>query len=191
MPKIKTKKALSLFLFIIVLAVSFFLLYGAIHILYCQAYPKKYQDSVGTYCRQYQVDENLVYAVIRSESRFNPNAVSSIGARGLMQITKETFDWAQSRMQENDGSSYEDILQPNVNIKYGVFILSLLLNEFSDQRTAIAAYHAGWGNVKQWLNNPQHSQDGEVVSHIPFPNTKAYVSQVMSSEQIYNRLYSK
>ena len=60
----------------------------SLHNLYLAEYPKKYQELVEKYSTQYQVDDMLVYSVIRSESRFNPNAVSNIGACGLMQITE-------------------------------------------------------------------------------------------------------
>lgn len=188
----KTKRNLkTLIIFCLVFLLSFSMIYGSIHILYRQAYPKKYQSIVSQYSEEFGVDKPLIYSVIRSESRFNPDAVSSIGACGLMQITEETFDWAKSKMDEKDLSTYQDIFDPETNIKYGTFILSLLLNEFGNYKTAIAAYHAGWGNVKQWLNDPEHSQDGEMVSDIPFPDTKAYVSQVLSSEKIYKRLYTE
>ncbi len=176
--------------FIFSLIASIVLVGASTHILALAEYPKDYSEYVTEYAADYDVDENLVYAVIRSESRFDPNAVSDIGACGLMQITQETFDWAKSRMPRDDGASYEEIFDPQVNIKYGVYILSLLLDEFSDERTAIAAYHAGWGNVKNWLSDTSHSKDGEVIDSIPFPDTNAYVNQVIHSQRIYQTIYS-
>lgn len=157
--------------------------------LCCEAYPKKYQDFVEKYSAQYQVDDLLIYSVIRSESRFDPQAVSEIGACGLMQITEETFDWAKSRMPCSDDATYADIFDPETNIKYGTYILHLLLNEFVDERTAIAAYHAGWGSVKGWLNNPEHSSNGREIDTIPFDDTNAYVNQVLKTKKVYQKLY--
>jgi len=158
--------------------------------LYLAEYPKKYQELVEKYSTQYQVDDMLVYSVIRSESRFNPNAVSDIGACGLMQITEETFNWAKSKMPDKDNATYDDMFYPEANIKYGVYILHLLLNEFSDERTAVSAYHAGWGSVKGWLADPEHSQDGREIDTIPFKDTNAYVNQVLKTKEIYIKLYS-
>ena len=162
----------------------------SLHNLYFAEYPKKYQEFVEKYSAQYQVEDMLVYSVIRSESRFNPNAVSEIGTCGLMQISEDTFNWAKSKMSDKDNATYDDIFDPETNIKYGVYILHLLLDEFLDERTAIAAYHAGWGSVKGWLADPEHSQDGREIDTIPFKDTNAYVNQVLKTKEIYIKLYS-
>lgn len=162
----------------------------SLHNLYLVEYPKKYQEYVEKYSAQYQVEDMLVYSVIRSESRFNPNAVSEIGACGLMQITEETFNWAKLKIPDKDDATYDDIFDPEINIKYGVYILHLLLDEFSDERTAIAAYHAGWGSVKRWLADPEHSQNGQEIDTIPFVDTNAYVNQVLKTKEVYIELYS-
>mgnify|MGYP004456265063 CR=1 FL=1 len=188
----KKKRKNSVFLLILLIAtilLSIVFIKKSVHILYCAAYPIKYSEYVEKYTELYQVEDDLVYAVIRSESRFNPDAVSEIGACGLMQITQDTFDWAKSRMDKDDGATYEDIFDPEINIKYGTYILYLLLDEFPDERTAVAAYHAGWGNMKQWLNNPEHSNNGSTIDSIPFDDTNAYVNQVLESQQIYQELY--
>lgn len=186
----KSKKGYPVFFLLAAFVFSVVWIYFISYNLYCEAYPKKYQDFVERYSAEYQVDDVLVYSVIRSESRFNPDAVSDIGACGLMQITEETFDWAKSRMPEPDNATYADIFDPETNIKYGVYILHLLLDEFVDERTAVAAYHAGWGSVKEWLDDPEHSSNGQEIDTIPFQDTDAYVNQVLQTEKIYVRLYS-
>lgn len=155
---------------------------------YRSAYPAKYQDDVLRYSKEYGLDPSLTFAVIYTESRFRPAAVSSIGARGLMQITNDTFEWAKWRMKD-DSTTYEDLFEPAVNIKYGTFILSLLKEEFKSDEVALAAYHAGWGNVKKWLSDLSYSSDGENIDTIPFRDTAWYVPQVQKVQKIYRRTY--
>ena len=150
----------------------------------------KYSEYVTKYSEQYSVDENLIYAVIRTESGFMPQAQSHLHARGLMQITDDTFKWAKSRMNEkNNATSYDDLYDIETNIKYGTFILSLLLEEFKSEETAIAAYHAGWGNVKSWLKDPEKSKDGISIADIPINNTKDYVDKVVKAKKVYESIY--
>lgn len=181
--KIKIKHA------IIGLIASIILIFISTYYLYSAFYPRKYSEYVQMYAKEYSVDSNLVYSVIRSESRFNKDAVSDIGACGLMQITEETFNWAKMKINDNDEAEYKDIFIPKTNIKYGTFILSMLLDEFKNEKTAIAAYHAGWGTVKGWLSNKYNSDDGLEIDNIPFNNTSAYVVQVLSTKKIYQKLY--
>ena len=68
-------------------------------------------------------------------------------------------------------------------------MLRLLLDEFGTERNALAAYPAGWGSVKQWLQDPEYAPDGEHVTHIPFEDTRAYVDKVEKTREIYRRLY--
>ena len=152
-------------------------------------YPREYRVYVEKYAAQYHVDQALVYAVIKNESDFDPNAESSIGARGLMQLTPDTFDWAQSRDGVRQRLPAERLYDPATNVKYGTRVLSELLGEFRDTRTALAAYHAGRNNVKKWLADPNYSQDGETVGRIPFKNTSVYVARVLKARQIYSTVY--
>lgn len=154
------------------------------------AYPQKYSSLVTEYSQKAGLDESLVYAVIRSESSFNKDALSSIGAIGLMQVTPPTLEWALNRTQEAGKYSSSDLYTPEVNIHYGTVILAMLISEFGDEKTAIAAYHAGQGNVKKWLANPDYSSDGKTLYHIPFSDTRAYVKKVEATKKIYADLYA-
>lgn len=152
------------------------------------AYPLKYRAQVEQYAAQSDVSPSLVYAVIKSESGFNPNAVSRIGARGLMQLTPETFWWVQGN--SNPSTLSDDALfDPAVNIRYGTLVLKRLLQEFGREDTALAAYHAGRANVKKWLKDSRYSTDGHTISHIPFADTRAYVKRVIETQNTYAALY--
>ena len=148
-------------------------------------YPQNYSNYVEKYCHEYGIDENLAYAVIHTESGFDSHAVSHMGACGLMQLMPETFDWLRSKI----GAGDDDIFDPETNIRYGVYFLSLLHGEFGDEKLAIAAYHAGMGRVNQWLGDTMISPDGKTLENIPFSDTEYYVKKVERAKRVYETLY--
>lgn len=148
-------------------------------------YPQNYSVYVEKYCDEYGIDENLAYAVIHTESGFDSDAVSHMGACGLMQLMPETFDWLRSKI----GAGDDDIFDPETNIRYGVYFLSLLNREFGDEKLAIAAYHAGMGRVNQWLGDAMISPDGKTLENIPFSDTEHYVKKVERAKRVYETLY--
>jgi len=155
---------------------------------YSAAYPIEYGEIVAEQSLATNVPESLLFAVIRTESGFDSNAQSHASARGLMQITQDTFEWAQFRIKEEADLSFDDLYDHEINIRYGAEILRLLLDEFGSENNALCAYHAGWGSVKRWLDNPQYTVDGEVVN-IPFGDTRRYVEKVLKTQEIYNDIY--
>lgn len=152
-------------------------------------YPQKYTDYVEKYSAEYDVPQDLIYAVIKCESGFNPKAESNIGALGLMQITPETFDWAQSKLDGSVNLDDSKLYDEETNIKYGVYLLRLHLTEFEDERVALAAYHAGRGQVNNWLNDTDVSSDGKTIDEIPYSDTKSYVDKVVATKKIYFNIY--
>lgn len=151
------------------------------------SYPQKYAELVEKYAAEYGVDENLLYAVIRTESSFNPSAVSSANAVGLTQITPETLEWLQMKLGESDKTV--SLLDPEASIKYGAFFLGYLLDEFENTDTALAAYHAGRGRINSWLADSEISPDGKTLSQIPVKETAHYVKKVNKALNIYLNLY--
>ena len=130
----------------------------------------------------------LCYAVIRTESSFDPAATSSVGARGLMQLTEDTFDWVKSRLEPEADTGYDAMYDPEANIRYGAYLLAALEEQFGGERNALCAYHAGWGNATAWLADPACSAGGEIHT-IPFPDTAAYVEKVLATRDVYRELY--
>ena len=176
--------------FILVLCIVAGLILAGRQFYLRMAYPQKYTEYVEQYSTEYGVSESLVYAVIKCESGFDPDAESPIGARGLMQITPDTFAWAQTKMPGGGEQLGADALwDEQVNIRYGVFLLCLHLNEFSDVGTAVAAYHAGRGQVNSWLADPECAPDGKTLETIPYKDTRTYVERVKKTIQIYKDLY--
>ncbi len=154
-------------------------------------YPKKYTSFVEEYSQRFNVDETLVYAMIKTESSFDRNAESNVGAIGLMQIMPETFDWLQTKMPAEKKLEKDALYDPETNIKYGVFFLSLLNEEFGDTKLVIAAYHAGRGQVNAWLDDRSVSADGRTIDEIPSRNTAHYVSKVTKNIKRYNKIYNE
>ena len=150
-------------------------------------YPLKYEDYVEVYAKENNLSPAFVYAVIECESGFDKNAVSYIGATGLMQIMPDTFDWINMKLGED--APYSMATDPETSIKYGCFLYGYLLEKYGRVQEALAAYHAGMGNADKWLKDERYSSDGETLHTIPFPTTSKYVKKVMLTENIYEKLY--
>lgn len=149
-----------------------------------------YRDQVEAYAVQWEVDPALVAAVIFNESRFDPQAVSRVGARGLMQIMEETGEWIAGRLGELDAYGAEDLFEADTNIRYGVWYLSYLSRIFDGDMVKIAAgYHAGQNRVLGWLENPEYSSDGKTLDAIPYPDTHQYVQRVVDTYAMYIKHY--
>lgn len=153
-------------------------------------YPLGYRELVTKYAEEQELPESLVYAMIHTESVFDPQAVSDVDARGLMQIRRDTFDWISGRMKLDPLPDYDgNVFDPETNIRYGTFLIRLLYDEFGTYELALCAYHAGRGNVISWLKDPEISPDGETVDEIPFSDTRWYVDRVMQTREIYQKMY--
>ncbi len=180
-----TRFALLIFFF---LPVALILLFAGGKTTNNLLYPLEYGDLIEKYSSENGLLPEFVCGVIYTESRFRKDAVSTADARGLMQITEDTFEWAAWRMGDEQ-SSYLDIFDPETNIRYGCYILRLLLDEFEYQDVALAAYNAGWGNVKNWLADSQYSENGVDLHTIPFKDTENYIPNVEKATQRYKALY--
>ena len=149
-------------------------------------YPKKYATEVSRYATQYNVDENLIYAVIKAESNFNENAVSRKNAKGLMQLMYDTaIDIACTIDIEIDE---EKLLEPDININIGTKYMSILINKYQNIEVALAAYNAGSGNVDNWITNGIIKSDGSDIENIPFKETNNYVRKILRDYNIYCNL---
>ena len=152
------------------------------------AYPLEYTDLVNKAAKDYNLQPALIYGVIHTESRFDPQAGSSVGALGLMQIMPETFDWLQEKRGETGKYTTEDLYTPSVNIDYGSYLLRYFLDYYGNEKCAVAAYNAGF-EVSNWLEDPNCSPDGMTLDVIPYPETSEYVVKVENAKQKYIELY--
>ncbi len=152
------------------------------------AYPTAYEETVEAKAKEYGVPLSVVYAVIRAESNFKPEAESWVGARGLMQVTEQTYEWIDYYRGET-GAGWDDFYTPEVNIDYGCWLLSYLYKEFGEWETVYAAYNAGPNIVKKWLNNREYSTDGITLYAIPYEETSNYREKVASFREGYQNAY--
>ena len=155
-----------------------------------QMYPTPYGDLVQTYAEEFDLDPLLVYAFIRTESSFKPDAQSSVDARGLMQITEQTFDWIKPRVGADESTVFADLYQPEVAIRFGCYYLSRCLTRYEgDVATAAAAYHSGWGTVDKLLAQEAYSDDGKTLSVFPYTQMNHYVAKISRAYEKYQNLY--
>ncbi|MDL2293429.1 lytic transglycosylase domain-containing protein [Ruminococcaceae bacterium OttesenSCG-928-D13] len=153
-------------------------------------YPVRYAKSVERWAAEYELDPYLVYAFIRTESSFNPKAESSAGARGLMQMTSDTFDWLKGRIAPQDPLSYDDLYDPDQAIRFGSYFISICLERYGgDTQTAAAAYHSGWGTVDGLLASAEYSVDTQKLNTFPYSQMRHYVAKIQSNYQKYLDLY--
>lgn len=151
-------------------------------------FPIKYEYFVEKYSEEYDLDKYLVYAVIRTESRFDKYAVSSANAKGLMQITDETGRFCAKKI-DMDSYTESALFDPEININLGCYYLSYLIDKYGDVDTALAAYNGGPGNVDEWLNDPAYSNGNGKLKDIPFKETRNYVLRVNETMEMYKEIY--
>ncbi len=178
------------FLLLIALGIVLcFALRGGYNTFIRSTYKLEHYDTVMQACTDYDVDPALAYAIMRTESKFDENALSSANAKGLMQVADITLEWLQFRSDEFDNVSPDQLFDPVTNIRCGVYTLSLLEELFDSEQAVIAAYNAGVGAVQGWLEDPAYSSDGVTLHTIPYEETRAYVERVQSSKAIYTEYY--
>ena len=172
---------------VLVIILGFAALYNNIGWFMRYIYPLKYEQSIVSHAKEYDVDPYLVASVIKVESNFSPKVVSKQGAIGLMQIMPKTAIWAAQQMGIED-FQIEKLQNPDLNIKIGTWYLCSLLREFDNNTIlALAAYNGGRGNVAKWLAQGKMQQQKE--EEIPFPETRNFVMRVKKSYKWYKRLY--
>ena len=154
-------------------------------------YPKTYSEIISVYAEEYDVEENLIYAVIKAESNFDSRAVSNKDAIGLMQIVEDTaIDVAKKNNIEIDTENIEEeILDIDNNINIGTKYLSTLLTQYGNIEVALAAYNAGIGTVNNWIEKQIIQADGSDIENIPYKETNNYVRKILRDYRIYNELY--
>lgn len=147
-----------------------------------------YSEKIEAYSEIYGLDPYLVAAIIKTESGFDKDIVSSMGAVGLMQIMPSTGEWI-ARQLNIESFSIEMLKNEDVNIEMGCWYLNYLKNQLKYTNEMLAAYNGGIGNVCKWLQDPRYSKDGEVVHTIPFKETVNYIEKVAVVYKEYVDLY--
>ena len=159
-------------------------------------YKNGYSEYVERYSKEYNVDENLVYAVIKCESNYKSNIISNKNAIGLMQVVEKTGEDIIKKEELLDISENisqidvkEKLLEPKFNINIGTKYLSILLKYYNNKELAIAAYNAGIGTVNNWIEKGILKKDGSNIENIPYKETNTYVRKTLRDYKIYEKLY--
>jgi soluble lytic murein transglycosylase len=156
------------------------------------AYPQGYWDSVLSHARKYGQDPYFIAAIIRQESRFQSDAVSPAGARGVMQVMPATGEWA-ARTIRLGGFEREKLFDADMNINVGAWYISRLMKRFrNDPLLTAAAYNAGPAAVSSWFGkNGATMERDEFAESIPFTETRWYVKRVLANYAEYLRIYGR
>lgn len=149
-------------------------------------YPRPYRDIISGLTERFGAEDNLAWAVMRQESGFDSEALSWVGATGLMQLMPATADDEARRL----GVAVGDLLEPQKNLLLGVSHLSRLLERFKRVDWAVAAYNAGSGSVGRWTKGDrQEVPPDEWIEDIPYDETRGYVKKVLANLYIYRQMY--
>lgn len=151
-------------------------------------YPVFYQEIIFHYAREYNLDPYLIAAIIKTESNFNPRAVSPKGALGLMQVMPKTGQWVAEEMGQAVFDP-EQLFDPETNIRFGAWYLADLSREFQgDPVLVLAAYNGGRSNVKKWLAGEGRTRIKN-IDRVPFPETRQFIRKVLWNYKVYKFLY--
>lgn len=183
----------KLIIAIIIIGALWFLLIKGFHIdtvIMKKIYPQKYTTHVNMYAEQNQIDPLFIYAIIKIESNFDPNATSRSNAKGLMQIMPNTANEVIAKLKI-EKSEENTLYNPQINIQIGAYYFATLMQQYQNIGVALAAYNAGIGRVNEWIEQGIIKKDGSDLENIPYKETNMYVRKILNTYQIYQDLYGK
>jgi soluble lytic murein transglycosylase len=150
-------------------------------------YPFPFEGQIANWSKQRQLNPMLVTALIRQESRFEPQIKSLVGATGLMQVMPETAEY----IAEKIGVKSYNLASPEDSIKMGTWYLDYTHDEYDgNSMLAVASYNAGPGAVSGWVADSKTRDADEFVEAIPYEETQGYVKSVLGNYWNYLRLYN-
>ena len=156
-------------------------------------HPLRYESLIAEKAEKYNLSPAFIAAIMLNESSFRPDATAeSTGARGLMQLMNDTAEWIHGKMDLQEPYRFDSMYEPETNAEFGCWYLDYLSQTFGgDPVLVAAAFHAGQGEVRNWLNTAEYSPDGRTVAidRIPFSDTRRYVTRVMNAYAAYLRIY--
>jgi len=146
--------------------------------------PLRHEDIITQQAARFDIDAALIAAIINQESNFI-DQTSSAGARGLMQITPDTAETIET-LSGGETFVFEDLANPDLNIRYGTFFLNHLLDRFEgNEIAALAAYNGGPENAEAWGGS------GLEIEDIQFEETRLYVESVLEKRELYRENYAE
>jgi soluble lytic murein transglycosylase len=151
---------------------------------FAQRYPIPHREALAASARQWDLDESIVYSIIRQESRFMPEARSRVGAMGLMQLMPATARWVARQIPVQPFKPAM-LAQPEVNIRMGSYYFRRVLDDLGHPLLATAAYNAGPGRARRWRD--ERPLEGAIYAEtIPFSETRDYVKKVFANAWFYH-----
>ena len=160
------------------IALAVLLLITAAAVFFFASFPRPYRAVV----EESGLEPALVYAVMKAESGFDERAISPAGAKGVMQLMPSTAAFIAEL--ENIPFDEKRLFEGEYNVRLGCAYLKYLLERFEEQ-TALAAYNAGEGTVRLWLQDGRYSEDGVTLNSIPYSETRHYLKKISLFRKIY------
>lgn len=183
------KKILVAILIIGIILFLFFRVFRVQDKILTLIYPTDYSEYVEKYAKEFHIDKLFIFSMIKAESNFKPDIVSSSGAIGLMQLMETTAEETASKL-EISYQGEKSLYDPETNIQLGTKYISDLLEEYNgNYLLALTAYNAGKGNVAKWIENGTIQADGSDIENIPFRETNNYVRKILRDYKMYQKIY--
>jgi soluble lytic murein transglycosylase len=149
-----------------------------------QRFPTPHREQLSAAARQWDLDEAIVYGLVRQESRFMAEARSRVGAAGLMQLMPATARWV-ARQISMRAFKPDMLLRPEVNLQMGTYYFRRVLMDLGHPLLATAAYNAGPGRARRWRD--ERALEGAIYAEtIPFNETRDYVKKVFTNAWFYH-----
>lgn len=153
-------------------------------------YPEAYKDSVQKFAKQRKIDPYMILSIMKAETQYKADAISPVGAVGLMQFMPYTLDKLSLFTGKKIATS--DLFDPQISIEMGALYLKKLFIELNDQKPLVAAaYNGGPHRVKAWIKRLGQVDYDVFIEHIPFAETRTYVKRVMTFKSIYDKINNK
>ncbi len=153
-------------------------------------FPQPYFHFVSEAGRRFGVNPELIYAIMRQESSFDPQARSHADAFGLMQLIPEAARRVEG-MTDISLDTAEDLYQPNTNVTLGAAFLRLLMDQYDEQFIlTVASYNASEKAIRGWMRTRYRGDSLEFIEDIPYEETRGYVKLVLRNYIFYLRLNS-
>jgi soluble lytic murein transglycosylase len=154
------------------------------------AYPRPFEEEVTAAAAEFNLEPELIWAVMREESRFQPAVASWAGAVGLMQVMPATGEEIAGKLQVE--FNRERLTETELNIRFGAFYLRSMLTLFDgDMDRALAAYNGGPGNVRRWLRSELGATSAGFPTAVSFYETRQYITKVRDVYLTYLWLYGE
>ncbi|MDO5716451.1 MAG: lytic transglycosylase domain-containing protein [Tissierellia bacterium] len=147
--------------------------------------PLEYEDEIQRIAKENHVDPALICALIKTESSFNKDAISSKHALGLTQLMPSTIQYISEKY--DIPVTIQSVFEPETNIRVGVMYLKDLMDRFGDEDLALMAYNAGPSVVRRWIEEGKLLHLDAELQAVPYPETRNYVLKIRKTREYYDK----